>query len=58
MYARVLEEGGTVVEGEVDAGQLLPGLGEEADKGAEADLVVSLKPIHMGCRDPVERRSG
>ena len=38
--ARVLEEHGPIVEDEVDSGQLLPRLNEDAGEGAKADFVV------------------
>jgi len=45
----VLEEDGTVVENEVDTGELLPALNEDTGEGAEADFVV-------GCAETVKVR--
>jgi hypothetical protein len=41
LYARVLEENGTVIEDEVDTRQLLPRLDEDTGEGTEEDLVVT-----------------
>ena len=41
MDARVLEEDGTVIEDEVDTGQLLPRLNEDTSECTEEDLVVA-----------------
>ena len=40
MNTRVLEEHGTVVEDEVDTGELLPCLDEDAGEGTKKDLIV------------------